>query len=138
MRWMCLIAASLVAVGCSSGNPFDCVPVKGKVVFEDGSPLTTGKLFFRPLAPAQGTAHPHAGMADLASDGTFDSATTYKYGDGLIRGKHKVSIAYATDAQGNSLVARDYLDMMTTPVEIDTADSPLTITVKKPAKPFKP
>jgi hypothetical protein len=138
MRW-CYALVGCLAIGCSgSSSPFDYVPVEGKVVFEDGSPLTTGKVVFRPLAPPQGTAYPRAGGTDLNSDGTFDIVTTQKYGDGLVAGKHKVAFMYATDADGNSLVAKEYLDMATTPVEVDTADSPLVITVAKPKTPFKP
>lgn len=127
-----LVAASLVAVGCNSGGPFDYVPVEGKVEYEDGSPVPGGQLQFTSEAPAQGTAHPRPAVASIGKDGTFQDATSHKYGDGLVPGKHKVSFIFATDSQGRPLVPPDYESAAKTPLEIDTANSPLTITVPKP------
>ncbi len=121
------VAASFVVVGCNSGSPFDYVPVEGKVVYEDGSPVTGGQLQFTSLAPAQGTAHPRPAVAPIGNDGTFKDVTSHKYGDGLVPGKHKVSFIFA-----GGLVPPEYQSAATTPLEIDTADSPLTITVPRP------
>jgi len=55
-----------------------------------------------------------------------------KPGDGLIRGKHKVAIQYATDAKGASLIPKEYTMIATSPLTIDTADTPLEIVVPKP------
>jgi len=49
-----------------------------------------------------------------------------------VPGKHKVSIIYATDAQGKLLIPEEYTDLTTTPLVIDTADSPLVIKVPRP------
>ncbi len=127
MRWFCIVAGCLLALGCGSGDPFDYVPVEGRVVYEDGSPVTGGQLQFTSLAPAQGTAHPRPAGASISSDGTFKDVTSHKYGDGLVPGKHKVSFIFAAD-----LVPPEYQSAATTPLEIDTADSPLTITVPRP------
>jgi hypothetical protein len=121
--------------GCGSDSPFDYVPVQGKVTYEDGSLIPGSfQLRFQSLAPPIGTAHPRPAMAEVKSDGTFDVVTSYKYGDGLVPGRHKVVIAYATDAAGRSLVPEEYTTVMATPLEIDTADSPLEIKVPKPQK----
>lgn len=124
------LGASLV--GCGSDAPFSYVPVSGKVSYEDGTPFTTGRLQFESSAPPQGTAHPRPAVAIIKPDGTFTEVTSHKFGDGLVPGKHKVSFIFATDAAGNSLVPKEYASATTTPLEIDTADAPLTISVPKP------
>jgi hypothetical protein len=130
---VCLLLACVFVLGCGgSSAPFELVKVKGKVVYEDGTPLTSGKVYFRSLQPPQDGITPRAGAADINGDGTFDTATTYKYGDGIIRGKHKVAIMQAFDAKGNSLVPQKYEDMASTPLTIDTDDAPLVIKVPKP------
>jgi hypothetical protein len=122
-----------VISGCGSDSPFEYVPIQGKVTYEDGSLIPASfELRFQALAPPIGTAHPRPAMAEVKSDGTFDEVTSYKYGDGLVPGKHKVVIAYATDATGRSLVPDEYTTVMTTPLEIDTAEAPLEIKVPKP------
>jgi hypothetical protein len=119
--------------GCGSDSPFDYVPVQGRVTYEDGSLIPCSfQLRFQSLAPPIGTAHPRPAMAEVKTDGTFDVVTSYKYGDGLVPGKHKVVIAYATDAGGRLLVPEEYTTVLSTPLEIDTANSPLEIKVPKP------
>lgn len=76
--------------------------------------------------------HPLVGAAYLSKDGVFGTPTSHKPGDGLVPGKHKVAIQYATDENGNSLVPREYTTIATTPLEIDTADSPFEIVIPKP------
>ncbi|WP_197526726.1 hypothetical protein [Botrimarina colliarenosi] len=126
-----LFSASL---GCNNGSPFAYVAASGSVHFEDGEPLTVGKVIFKPMAEAKGTAHPRAGGADLNSEGRFDSVTSYKPGDGLVPGKHKVAIMFAVDDKGNSLVDTDYTNIATTPLMVDTAETPFKIVVPRPAK----
>jgi len=127
---MLLIAAAVL--GCGSGAPFEYVPISGKVVYEDGSPVTAGKVHFVSDAPAKDGMHPRTATAYINSDGTFDSVTSYKPGDGLIPGKHKVAIMFATDLNGKSLVPKKYESMVTSPLVIDTADAPLLIKIPKP------
>ena len=42
--------------------------------------------------------------------------TSYKYGDGLVPGKHRVSIHYAVDAKGVPLVPVDYASANKSPL----------------------
>lgn len=121
--------------GCGSGEPFDYVKVQGTVTYDDGTPLP-GKgyqLRFQSEAPAKGTFHPPMGQAAVV-DGKFEVVTSHKFGDGLVPGKHKVIFAYATDANGKSLVPLEYTESSRTPLEIDTANSPLVIKVPKPSE----
>ena len=129
-----LILATLSCVGCGSGGPFEYVPVKGRLTFEDGTPIPAHGIvlqFVTMDVGAQGQAHPRPGAADLDDEGNFTCATSYKYGDGLVPGKHKVAIYYATDKKGNLLIPKTYALVDTTPLVIDTANSPLEIKVPK-------
>lgn len=128
--FICIL--SVLPLGCSSDTPFDYVPVKGKVTYEDGTPVPGGQLQFTSQAPPKGMAYPRPASASLDRDGTFDAVTSRKYGDGLVRGKHKVSFIFATDADGRPLVPKEYMSAATTPLVIDTADAPLQIKVPKP------
>jgi hypothetical protein len=130
------VISSFIAVvfftGCGSQSPFEYIPVSGKVTYEDGSPVTVGKVFFVPDAPPKDGMHPRTATADLNADGTFSSVTSYKPGDGLVPGKHKVAIMFAEDANGKLLVAKDYTSFATSPLVVDTADAPFEIKVPKP------
>lgn len=123
-------------VGCNS-EPFPMVKASGKLVYEDGSPLPTKKgdmlgLIFIPLMPPKDPkTHARMGTASVnPEDGTFSSATSHKWGDGLVRGKYKVSI-YTGDKYSPA-VPREYCDPDTTPLEVDASKQPMVIAIKKP------
>jgi hypothetical protein len=124
--------------GCGSGKPWDLVKVNGKVTYEDGSPIPVAsmKLYFASQQPpADAKTFPRQGSVGVnVADGTFDNVTTYKYADGLIAGRHKVVVA-AYDADSRDLspkVPGEYATASTTPIEIDTANVPLQIRIRKP------
>jgi hypothetical protein len=72
------------AAGCGSRPTY---PVRGKVVFKDGTPLTSGLVRFRPAeANLQVTAR-----GDIQKDGTFQLGT-YHEDDGAVPGKYQVAI----------------------------------------------
>jgi hypothetical protein len=127
-----LAISALALAGCGSGSPFKYVPVKGKVSYNDGTPVPVGQLQFQSLMHTDGPVRPRPAAAVLNSDGSFDCVTSHTYGDGLVPGKHKVVFIFANDTQGRQLVPNEYLSVATTPLEIDTADSPLDIKVPKP------
>lgn len=133
----CLVvgAAGVLLSGCGgTGSPFDYVTVVGKLTYEDGTPIPAEgiKLVFDSQAPPVGNAHPRPGTSMVSPTGEFKDVTSYKFADGLVPGKHKVSILYATDAAGKLLVPAEYTKASTTPLVIDTAESPLEIKVPKP------
>ena len=118
-------------IGCGSGGPFDYVPVSGTVKYEDGTPFPADGIQLRfdaQDAPKVENAFPRPGLARLNAQGEFDSVTSYKYGDGLIPGKHKVAIE-----AGPTVVAKEYSSIATTPLVVDTNDAPFDIKVPKPA-----
>jgi hypothetical protein len=133
MRFMRPILLAVVCIGCGSAGPFEYVPVSGQVTYEDGSPIPAGVrlIFVSQDAVPVGTAHPRPGMANTDDGGRFDNVTSYKYGDGLVPGKHKVVIQ-GTASEGKLVVPKAYTTSEETPLVIDTADAPLQITVPRP------
>ncbi|MEX2091259.1 MAG: hypothetical protein WD971_01215 [Pirellulales bacterium] len=138
---MAVAGAFLVCVGCGSGNPWDPVRVSGKITYEDGSVIPVGgmRLYFMPQTPPiDAKTFPRQGVVGVnVSDGSFDKITTYKYADGLIPGKHKVIVAPSERRGGGGggsavTIPKEYTSLDTTPIEIDTADSPIHIKIRKP------
>jgi len=134
-----LLFVAPMCQGCGDDSPFDYVPVSGMLTYDDGTPIPAGGIelqFFAQDAKPVNGAHPRPAGTKVDANGGFANVTSYKYGDGLVLGKHKVSIDYATDAKGKLLVPKDYTHGGTTPliVEIteDSADVPLEIEVPRP------
>jgi hypothetical protein len=130
-----LTVSVLMCVGCGSDNPWEPVAVSGKVTYEDGSLVPGGmRLYFIPQTPPlDQKTFPRQGGANVGPDGNFGVVTTYKYGDGLIPGVHKVLVTSgARGGQGRPAVPPEYGSVDTTPVEINTADSPVHIKIRKP------
>jgi hypothetical protein len=138
LKFQNLVLCGLAVVlgsGCGgTGSPFDYVKVTGKLTYEDGTPIPAKgiKLVFDSQAPPVGDAHPRPGSAMVDANGDFKDVTSYKYADGLVPGKHKVSILYATDEAGKLLVPSEYTKANSTPLVVDTANLPLEIKVPKP------
>ncbi len=137
---VCLVALLSLA-GCGgSGDPFAYVQAKGSVKFADGTPVNAPlvRLIFIPQdfkQPDEKT-FPPKGNADVSSDGTFDTITSHKPGDGLLPGKHKV-LVLTQDKMGmplQNIVPPAYSDPAKTPVLVDTANpDSFNIKVEKPA-----
>jgi hypothetical protein len=136
-KYRCLLVVACLLgsiVGCSGNSPFDYVPVSGKLTFEDDTLVPAAGIVLQFVAqnpPQVQGVYPRPASATLNAQGEFDCATSYKYGDGLIPGKHKVAIFYAVDAQGNPLVPKPYTHASTTPLVVDTANLPLHIKVPR-------
>ncbi len=131
-----VLAVPLLA-GCGKGGPFDYIPVSGTVTYEDGTliPASRIELAFTSLAPPIGKkVVPRIGYASVkVSDGTFSGVTSYKFSDGLVPGKHKVTFVVDNPkGKRSDLMAAKYFDVGTTPLIVDTADIPLQIKVPKP------
>lgn len=136
LRWSLATAAAIVCcLGCGSGEPFDYIPVTGKVTYEDGSPIPASGMVLQFIAEdvaAVDGMHPRPATASVDAQGEFKDVTSHKYADGLVPGKHKVALIYATDAKGKSLVPIEYTHAGTTPLVVDTATLPMVIKVPRP------
>ncbi len=127
----------------NQGKPADAysyVKVSGKVTYSDGTaiPAFTLKLTFiaeNPFPAPNEKAFVPKGKANTDKDGSFDVETSHFYGDGLKSGKHKVQVIPFDDHDQPiaGLVPQEYRDAKTTPLEIDTADVPLAIRIKRPS-----
>lgn len=136
----CLVSAVLLIVwGCGSGDPFSYVPVNGKVTYDDDSLIPAEELLvtFLPQAEAiDAKTHPRPGRARVdKATGTFHEVTSHTYGDGLVRGKHKVVIIGGDQRPlPPNLVPLEYSDPDKSPLVVDTAEQPFVLQVKKPSK----
>jgi hypothetical protein len=77
--------------GCSKSLPAarELHPVKGKVVWADGSPVRWAIIRIEPLDPAIG----NEATGTIRQDGTFGIATYSRSGnDGAVAGEYKVTI----------------------------------------------
>lgn len=126
----------LLAAGCNdSQSPFKYVPVSGRITYEDGTPLGKANMRLQFVSLDQSNiaeSHPRPGMTTVDPEGRFDNATSYKFGDGLVPGKHAVAILDAEDAAGKLLVPQEYTNAKSSPLVVDTNDLPFDIKVPKP------
>lgn len=125
-----------VSVGCQK-QPYPCVPVSGKVIYEDGSLISAERISVTFLSQTPSTdprVHPRAGTAVVdCKTGSFASATTFVAKDGIIPGEHKVLIqCYVGRHMATDLVGDEYASSRTTPLTINTSQLPLVLKVRKP------
>ena len=109
-RLLLLVLVGQFIVGCSKGPTVH--PVRGRVVLEDGQPLTTGgSVFFDPVDGGEGGEKGTARGA-IMDDGTFVMGT-YTADDGAYPGKHRVMVKAMRDPKNtfpDSIVPRPVLD----------------------------
>jgi hypothetical protein len=84
--WLLRFSALLIAIFAAGCGRKGLYPVKGKVVFPDGAPLTAGTVEFRPVTDAL-----LAPRGEIKVDGSF-RASTYAEGDGAPPGTYRVVI----------------------------------------------
>jgi hypothetical protein len=133
----CAMACSLTLLAsCNRGDPFSYVRVSGKVTYEDGSLIPAGVLltFYPQGGDIDAKTHPRPGETAVnQATGEFHSVTSHKLNDGLVRGKHKVTLRDGWHRPlPPNIVPEEYSDFSRTPLEVDTADRPFHLRVKKP------
>ena len=132
-----LIVLLCMILGCGSPDTtYDVVAVQGSVAYEDGTPIPGLRVTFVSQSPSLNEkTHPRPGVAGIADDGmTIEQVTTYKFGDGLITGKHKVVVkSKVINGPPNNAVHPKYSSAKTTPLTVDTAEIPFSIKIEKPS-----
>ena len=124
--------------GCGSPEPFELVKVSGRITYEDGTLIPAEGnyvrlTFYSQAPPLDSKTHPRPGTAEVdLQDGTFSIATTHRWGDGLTAGKHKVVVSTTVLQQVPKGVPPEYNDMTKTPLEVDTAQQPFELKIRKP------
>jgi hypothetical protein len=114
--------------GCHATHLPKTYPVSGKVVYQDGQPVTGGMVQFRPAR--------HAGLTtvgEIQPDGHFALTTVYKSQrlDGAIEGKHEVTVMPAI--QERQPVA--WLGVVEHIYRVTPGENYFTIEVKRPRRP---
>jgi hypothetical protein len=85
------VAVALVLLGAAGCGSRLC-PVRGKVTYPDGTPLTEGMVVFE----SAGEGKAVTARGEIQPDGTYELGT-YKPGDGVRPGKYRVLVAPKTD-----------------------------------------
>ena len=134
--WTWLFAGSLLlAAGCQR-DPFHYDQVSGTIRYADGQPIPFHRLVVTLVPQAEAIdakTHPRPAQALVQADGTFDVVTTINYGDGAIRGRHKVTIvALDANEMPSNVIPPQYASEQTTPLEFDTSQSPWAIAIDRP------
>ncbi len=131
-----LLAVVVLVAGCSK-EPFPYVKVSGRVNYEDGTVIPAPRVkvtFVSQAPPLDGKTVPRPGVAEIEqATGTFQTVTSHTYGDGIVRGEHKVLVeALSSTNVRLPLVPPEYANVAKTPLHVNTKDSPFEIKVPKP------
>src|SRR5262245_3730672 len=98
MRRMALLGMIVfLTAGCGGGPKL--VPVKGRVVFADGRPVTAASISFSPDTDKENNSTLSA-TSLLQLDGSF-TLRTYPHGDGAMVGSYRVTISLGRGGRGN-------------------------------------
>lgn len=127
---------ALALPGCGGGGPYGVVSTKGVIKYDDGSLIEAERielLFISQEPPQDAKTHPKQGVAEVnVADGTF-TPTTYDFGDGLIRGKHRVTAKAIKMGFGYTpAIPPKYHSTDSTPLEIDAQGQFLELSIEKP------
>ncbi|MEO2045313.1 MAG: hypothetical protein ABGX16_01920 [Pirellulales bacterium] len=95
-RILTLVLLSTLLSGCGEKVPFELEAVSGTITYSDGSFVKADQLLLKFVPQgiqAIGRDAPRSAetFAELA-DGTFTDFTTWKHGDGVMVGRHKVVV----------------------------------------------
>jgi hypothetical protein len=135
---LCLlvVALNLLLAGCGSSDPFSYVQVSGKLAYEDGTLIPSNEIvltFYPQASPIDAKSYPRPGMVVVDKTGAFSRVTSHLAGDGLVRGKHKVTLTNALrQPLSSAIIPPEYADLSKTPLEVDTTVQPFELKVKKP------
>jgi hypothetical protein len=120
-----LVGACCVGCGIAGGTPSSSlVTVKGKVTFK-GQPLTKGVVTFEP------SDFGRAASGRLQSDGTY-VLSTFKDGDGVVRGHHRVSITQVDKKIAGDKGFKSYVNSPGAPLEADVTPDKTEINFEIP------
>lgn len=115
-----VIAAALMPALAGCGGGPKLVAVKGKVLYQDGRPVTAASVCFIPDASKEGNGLLATSL--LAEDGSF-TLRTHPHGDGAIVGPYKATISLG---RGTPRHLAKYTREKDTPFHIDVPPQGLT------------
>ena len=137
----CLIVVLFFALffvgGCGEPTTY---PVRGRVVFPDGAPLSSGGVVLFKSQPREGS--PLTARGEILKDGTFE-LTTLVEGDGARPGKHHAMVRAdrdESDFMERGILPRPVIhprfeSFKTSPLEFEVQKqvNELTIVVERPS-----
>ena len=137
MLTVAIVATAMLAGGCGSKNAYQTVAVSGTIKYDDGSTIPAARIelqFVPQAAEIDIKTKPKLGVAEVnVEDGSFEVASTYDYGDGLVVGKHKVLAAALAEPVGYlDSIPPEFRDIKKTSLEVDTSNKPFEIVIPKP------
>jgi hypothetical protein len=126
-----------LAPGCGSDDPFGYVQVNGTITYDDGTPIPADSLrvtFVPQEASLDAKTHARPGVAEVnVTDGSFSVVTSRKHGDGIVPGRHKVTVVALDASQAPTrAVPVEYQSESTTPLSVDTGQLPFQLLVTRP------
>ncbi len=134
--WFAVTLISISVIGCGNSGPYSMVKVTGSVKYEGGSLIDANRIivnFLPQVEAVDAKTHPLLGRAELnVATGEFDLVTSHKYGDGVVKGKHKVFLSIdggVTPAE--ELVRAEYLSADATPLTFDTSEGVLQLSIPR-------
>ena len=118
-------------------DPFTYRRVSGNVLYEDGGVIPADALtltFISMDPPHNPRMYPRPGIASVdPKTGAFQSPTSHKPGDGLVKGSHKVLVSGDNRRPlSEDVVPAEYTDFKTTPLQVDTEAGQLLLKVRRP------
>ena len=131
-----LIASVFFASGCGSSTTYPIVPATGNVKYEDGTLIPAYRIqakFISEAPPLDKKTHPRPGLGEVnVDDGSF-AVSTYDFEDGLIRGKHKVTVrSYDEKNLPSGEIPEVYASPDSSPLEVDASEYPFELRIQKP------
>lgn len=111
-------------------------PAHGTLTYDDGTPLAHDeiRLTFYPLdVPTRANLGPRAGITMPSKDGTFDSVTSLRAGDGLLQAHYCITLTtLAGQPLPATVIAREYASFDTSPLRVAVEAMPLVVKVPRP------
>ena len=139
VRFLVLSCTLTWLLGCGGGGaPHEVVPVSVTVTYEDGSEIPLGEgeyasVTFHPrAAETLEPGAPRDGTGTIGSGGKVEGISTYETDDGLVLGKHKVTVTATTMDASKKPIPEAYSDPKATPLEIDVTEAGQTFDLKIP------
>ena len=125
--------------GCGGGGPYGTKKITGTILYDDGSVIPADRIELRFISqepPVDSKTYPKPGLVDVnVTDGTFSDVSTYRYGDGIIKGKHKIA-AMSLDAKNmpTTSIPLEFNSPDTSTLEVDSSESTFKLVIPKPKK----
>ena len=116
-----LLLVAITVSGCGPSGP-TTYPVRGKITFEDGTPVQVGLIEFR-------SADRVIARGKIETDGSY-ALTTFEPNDGAFEGVHQVVVQQMIITEDLSFTAHNH-GKRVPPIYADYSSSPLQAEVKR-------